>query len=172
MGAPGRDGRGRRRAPGGGVSILLLGLAGAFAASPAVGADAGPDSGIGAAQARGWARAREARGWLQLEQDRRDGTAVPTPGGSAPLAPAQSLAPQARERQARIRRADTYQDQRREIEDRVRAQRYGSRPAQGARTRGLLMRQDREVEGLRLREGIERRGQGIGAPRPPRPPRP
>ena len=113
-----------------------------------------------AAEATGALRSREAQGWLRLDEDRRQARAR-----AEPMTPAESRRLQTREIQERTRLAETFQDQRRQIEALRRSQRIGSgsggiRPSQEARTRGLTMRQGREIQELRLRQGLNRSIQG------------
>lgn len=134
----------------------LLGSAGSVRADGALEART-------AAEAAGRSMAREAGGWLQLGEDQREARAR-----ALPLTPLKSRELQILEQQERARLAETFQTQRWEIDRQRRMQRRGAgsaeiAPGREARMRGLLMRQDRELQGLRLRRGLDRRTWGNAA---------
>lgn len=134
--------------------VALLGVAGPVLAEGAAG-------GRASAEATGALRSREAQGWLSLEADQRQARAR-----AAPLSPAESRQLQIEERQERARLAETFQDQQRQIDALRRTERLDSAPpGQEARMRGLLMRQEQALQGLRLRQSMNRSIQrGAGSP--------
>ncbi len=99
-----------------------------------------------------------ARGWLQLGQDQREARRQ-----AEPLTPQESRQLQIREHQEALRLRETLQAQRRRAWDRVprwAGKTHRAPPGYEVRRFGEELRQGRELEALRLRQGLDRRIQG------------
>jgi hypothetical protein len=109
---------------------------------------------------------RAAGGWLQLDQEQASARRQ-----AGPLTPRESLQLDAREQQERLRLRETLQTQEWEHNQARRTERRAegsgvAEPGSRSRPRGIEMRQERELEALRLRRQIDRRIQGTPPGRP------
>jgi len=107
-----------------------------------------------------------AGGWLQLDQEQ-----ATLRRRAEPLTPRESLQLDSREQQERLRLRETLQTQEWEYDQARRTGRRAagsgiSQPGDRSRLRGIEMRQERELEALRLRRQIDRRIQGTPPGRP------